>query len=255
MFVNQSVISALKLLDLFVDESRDLSLSEIHKKTDMSKSKVFRLLSSLVYCGFLKRTEHTDRDVRYQLGVKLLQLGNIVSERFEVQRIALPFMKKLCDEINEIVHLAVLDGMNAVYIEKVEGKQEIRLYTKVGRVLPLHIGSGPKLLFAFMTTEEQEETLKNTELKALTKNTITDKVQLLKELESIRSKGYSMSFGEQNLDTIGISYPIKDYSGRVIAALTVSGPSNRLESKRRTFIGNALEKTALTISNELGFGK
>src|SRR5699024_3109428 len=202
---------------------------------------------------YLKKIEYSEQDIRYRLGMKLLQFGTIVSERLEVQRIALPYMKKLCDEINEIVHVAILDGKNAVYIEKVESLLAIRLYTKVGRSLSMHIGSGPKLLFTFMPDAKREEMLAEIQLNHLTKNTITSKTYLREELEAIRKRGYSESYGEQNVDTTGVSFPIKDFTGEVVAALTVSGPSNRFEKESKTIIKNELERTANEISKELGF--
>lgn len=253
--MNRSVINALQLLDLFTGEQHELSLSEIYRKTNMSKPTVYRLLSSLEHCGFLRKVKHSEQDIRYQLGLRLLELGYIVSERLELRQVALPHMKKLRDDINEIVHLVVLDGEKATYIEKVESSQAIRLYTRIGRSSPLYIGSGPKLLFAWMTEEQRETILNNLHLDPLTENTITDKGRLRQELENIRTQGFALSYGEQNIDTTGISYPVKDYTGEVVAALTVSGPANRFESEREATIKDALSKTVDQISRDLGFNE
>jgi DNA-binding IclR family transcriptional regulator len=251
--VNQNVIDALKLLDLFAGEEVELSLSEIHKKTSMSKSKVFRLLSSLVESKFLRKVKYTEHDIRYQLGLKLMELGHLVSERLEIRQAALPHMRAVCNEIQEIVHLAVLDGNNAVYIEKVESDQPIRLYTQIGRTLPLYVGSGPKLLLAYMDHHKQEEILNNLIMNPFTKNTITSLTKLKKEIKRIREKGYSVSYGEQNLDTTGVSVPIRDFNREVVGVLTASGPSIRFDSKRRDTIYLALEQAAMRISSELGY--
>lgn len=249
--MNQTVINALQLLDYFMGEPYELSLHEIYKKTNMSKPTVYRLLSSLEYCGFLTKVKVSDRDIRYRLGLKLLEFGNMVAEQLDFRKIALPFMKELRDEINEIVHLVVLDGDQATYIEKVESSQTIRLYTRVGKSTPLYAGSGPKLLLAFLPEAHQEKVISKLELDPLTENTIVDKNQLRQELKNIRKQGYAISDGEQNMETIGISYPIRDYTGDVAGALSVSGPSNRFQTKR-SLIMEKTRSMACRISRNLG---
>jgi DNA-binding IclR family transcriptional regulator len=251
--MNQSIINALKLLDFFSEDQPEFSLGEIYRKTNMSKPTVYRLLSSLEYCGFLIKVKRSEQDVRYKLGLKLLELGHIVSEQLELRKIALPYMKELRDEINEIVLLGVLDGEQATYIEKLDSSQAVRLYTRIGKSTPLYIGSGPKLLFAYLPEEERNKILDKLILQPLTENTITDKGKLIKELEQIRKLGFAVSNGEQNMDTIGISFPIRDHTGSVAAALTMSGPSSRFNSEREAFIKEKLKTTADQISRDLGF--
>jgi IclR family KDG regulon transcriptional repressor len=251
--MNQSVIKALRLLDLFVEDQTEHSLSEIARKTGLSKPTAYRLLSSLEVCGFLVKVKHSDQDIRYHLGLKLLELGNVVAEQLEIRKIALPSMHKLRDEIDEVVHLVVVDGHEAVYIEKVESNQPVRLYTRVGKRFPLYVGSGPKLLLAFMPENEQNMLLQNLELKPLTTNTIIDKSTLMKDLECIRTQGFAVSNGEQDLNTVGISFPIRDFAGSVIAALAVSGLSWRLMGDRYEFVKERTRIAAEEISANLGF--
>ncbi|AXF56746.1 IclR family transcriptional regulator [Salicibibacter kimchii] len=251
--MNQSVLKALKLLDFFTDQERELSLSEITTRADMSKPTVYRLLASLEECGFLRKVKNSDQDIRYSLGLKLLELGYIVSEQLELRNVALPHMRDLCKAINEIVHLVIVDGDQATYIEKVESSQALRLYTRIGKSSPLYIGSGPKLLFAYMPKDEQEKILETLEMKPLTPNTYTNKEEFRKNLRIIYEQGLSISHGEQDLDTTGISYPVKDISGEVIAAITVSGPTTRFQKDRKSFIKEETEKAAFEISRNLGF--
>lgn len=251
--MNQSVLKALSLLDLFTKDQKELSLSEISKKAGMTKPTAYRLLSAMEEKGFLRKIKHSDQDIRYCLGLKLLELGHLVSEQLELRNIALPHMEQLRDEIDEIVHLAILDGTQATYIEKVESKQALRLYTRIGKSSSLYIGSGPKLLFAYMPEPEREKILRDLILQPLTKNTHTDKNELRKELQQIRNQGYSVSNGEQDLDTTGISFPIKNFTGKVVAALTVSGPSIRFCGKRKVLILEKTNRAADRISKDLGY--
>lgn len=251
--MNKSVIKALQLLDLFVEEQMELSLSEIAWKTGLSKPTAYRLLSSLAACGFLVKIKLSDQDIRYRLGLKLLELGNIVADQLEIRKIALPSMIKLRDEIDETVHLVIVDGNEAVYIDKVESKQPLRLYTRVGKHSPLYVGSGPKLLLAFMPENEQRNLLQSLELKPITKNTIINKSVLIQEIKCIKSLGYAVSNGEQDLNTVGISFPIRNYNGDVIAALAVSGLSLRILGDRYEFIKKQTQAAAEEISNNLGY--
>ncbi|MED4205396.1 IclR family transcriptional regulator [Neobacillus mesonae] len=253
--MNQSVIKALGLLDLFSKEQKELTLSEIAEKSGMTKPTVFRLLTSLEVCGFLTKIKNNNQDVRYRLGLKLLELGNLVAEALELRAVALPLMKKLCADIDEVVHLAILDQDKAVYIEKVETNQAVRLYTRIGKRSELYVGSGPKLLLSYLPRAERLELIKNMTFKKLTEHTIDNASVLEEEIRQIREQGYAVSYGEQDDGTIGISYPIYDYKNEVVAALNVSGPETRIKEK---LVGSVKEKTrdtALRISEELGYSR
>jgi DNA-binding IclR family transcriptional regulator len=251
--MNASVIKALKILDLFTDEEKELTLAEIARRSDLAKPTAYRLLSSLEVCGYLVKTKMSDQDIRYKLGLKLLELGNLVMERLELRNTALPHMKTLCSEIDEVVHLVIREGNEAVYIEKVESNQNIRLYTRIGKRSPLYVGSGPKLLFAHLPKAERRRLLDGLTMESLTPNTITDKEQLLKDLEKIRDQGFSTSHGEQDANTFGISFPIRDYTEQVIAALGVSGLAARFSHEKEADMLQKVKRAAQLISKELGF--
>src|SRR5699024_2586005 len=116
--MNQSVIKALGILELFVEE-KELSLQEISEKANLPKPTAYRMLTTLQFCGMLYKTKESTHDSRYGLGLKLLEYGNLVSERLELRAIALPHMEKLARDINEVIHLVIARQQEAVYIEKV----------------------------------------------------------------------------------------------------------------------------------------
>lgn len=250
--MNQSVIKALQLLDYF-KEYPELTLAEIAELDNMPKPTAYRLISSLEASGFLVKTKHTTHDVKYHMGLKLLELGSYVADQLDYRRIALPHMKDLSEQLNEAVHLAVLDGEEAIYVEKIESKKHIRLYSKVGGRTPLYTGSGPKLLFAYLNPEVIEEILQRIELKKITDNTITDKETLAKELEKIRAQGYSHSKAEFYPDTAGFSFPIMNHHNQVIAALVVSIPIIKVEEGTEEFIIEKMRETSANISKDLGY--
>ncbi|ASK61105.1 IclR family transcriptional regulator [Virgibacillus phasianinus] len=251
--MNQSVIKALKLLDLFTEDIQELSLREVALRSDLPKPTAYRLLSALVESGFLQKTKDSDQDSRYRLGLKLLELGNLVSNQLEIREIALPLMEELAQDINEVIHIVIANQKEATYIEKVDSTRALRLYTRIGKSSPLYIGSGPKLLLAFMEKATREEILGDAVLYAIDENHTVDKKKLQKELQVIREEGYAYSIGEQDLETTGISYPLYNYRGQVIAALTVSGLSSHFEGDNLQVIKGKTRKTAERISGKLGY--
>lgn len=250
--MNQSVGKALKLLQYFSLERPKLSLAEITKMSGLSKPTAYRFLKALEEEGFVTRSNLAHEDKLYQLGLRLLTLGNLVQEQIEVRKVALPHMERLRDELNEVIHLVVCERGEAVYVERVETDRPMRLHTRIGLRTPLYAGSGPRLLFAYMRTDEQEEMLRQLTLAPFTDATITDAGELRKVLEEIRHHGYSISYGEYLTGTLGISAPIWDHTENVIASLTIAILGDICESEKREHLIERIRGTARDISRECG---
>lgn len=250
--MNQSVLRAIAILELFI-EHKELSLQQIAEKTNLSKPTAYRLLSTLTSKGFLFKVKEHVHDSRYRLGTKLLQLGHLVKKRIELREIALPHMEKLASEINEVVHLVIRHNDEATYIEKVNSRRALSLQTKIGRSIPLYIGSGPKLLLAFLPISEQERILgEKKELKTLTNRKI-DKDQLMEELQQIRRQRYAISIEEQDADTTGISFPIFNFEAKVVGAIAISGLSSRFTGDKLKEKIERGKEIGETISKQLGY--
>lgn len=247
--MNKSVSKALQLLELFIEEEQ-LSLHEVSTRANMPKSTAYRLLETMESHQFLHKTKETKHDSQYELGLKLLEYGQLVAERFELRGIALPFMRKLQKKINEAVHLVVINKGMATYIEKVDSSRALRLNTRIGKSSPLHIGSGPKLLFAFLPKNKQIQMLQEP---LYIHEKMIDQIEFKQELREIKRQGYAYSIGEQDANTTGISYPVYNHEGKVIAALTVSGLSTYYEGENLLKIKQEAEKTAQAISSQLGY--
>jgi IclR family transcriptional regulator, KDG regulon repressor len=248
--MNQSVIKALKLLELFNEDVEELSLKEIADEGNIPKPTAYRLLSSLEYSGYIARTNEVQGG-KYQLGLKLLELGNLVANRLEVREVALPLMQQLAKEINEVIHLVIVNQNKATYIEKVESSRALRLYTKIGKSVPLYIGSGPKLLLAFLPEEKQQQIIHQSRLISIQRP--INKEELVKELQQIKADGFAYSIAEQDEDTTGISYPIYNYKRKVVAALAVSGLSSRFTGDNLQRIKHKSSTSAENISKQLGY--
>lgn len=251
--MNQSVKKALKLLDLFTEQKSELTLKEISEMSNIPKPTVYRLLSSLEATHFLEKTKESTHDSKYRLGIKLLELGQLVSHQLELRRTSLPYMEDLMQEISEAVHLVIVSQDEAIYIEKVESNRALRLYTRIGKRSPLYVGSGPRLLLAFMPDERQQQLLHEKEFHFLGNQRPVNRAHLLHTLKVIRKQGYAFSNGEQDADTTGVSYPIYNHYGQVTAALTVSGLSSRFKDDNLIFIKKRTKKAAKAISIQLGY--
>ncbi|SFB16192.1 transcriptional regulator, IclR family [Lentibacillus halodurans] len=251
--MNQSVIKALKLLNYFSVETPEWTLKEIAHNAEIPKPTAYRLLSALESSDFLYKTKENEHDSKYRLGLKLLELGQIVSDQLEIRNVALPYMQKLAADINEVIHLVISNQDEATYIEKVDSSRALRLNTRVGKSSPLYLGSGPKMLLANMPRKRQEAILEESELRRVVDHRTIDQNKLLQELQTIYDEGYAYSIGEQDPDTTGISYPVYDYSNQVIAALAVSGLSSHFEGENLELLKAKSKVTAETISRKLGY--
>lgn len=251
--MNQSVIKAMNLLNYFSPDTPELTLKEIAGKAGIPKPTAYRLLSALESGNFLYKTKENEHDSKYQLGLKLLELGQIVSDQLEIRSIALPDMQKLAGDINEVIHLVIANQGEATYIEKVDSSRALRLNTRVGKSSPLYLGSGPKMLLANMSRARQEEILTESELHRPGDSGTINRKELLQELQTIYENEYAYSIGEQDADTTGISSPIYDYSNQVIAALAVSGLSRRFEGENLECLKKKTKTSAEAISRKLGY--
>ncbi|MBO8162822.1 MAG: IclR family transcriptional regulator [Brevibacillus sp.] len=248
---NRSVLKTLDFLEYFIHH-HELSLSDLVELSGMPKSTVFRIVQTLELRGFLTRSVDGNPP-RFQLGLRLLELGNIVAQRLEIRKIALPYMVRLRDRVNEAVNLIIRDQYEGVYIEKVDTPQYVRVYTQVGRRSPLYAGACPRILLSFLKDEEIEEVLNAVELRKITPDTIVDKQLLWEKITQARQTGYTVSYGELEPDSAAVAVPIRDYSGRVVAGLSLAGANSRFQEDRLETLIREAKETARLIMEKLGY--
>ena len=239
----QSVERALQILSCFTIEENDLSVKEISSKLALPKSTVFRLLQTLKSNRFIEQDDLTQL---YQLGFKVFELGNAYASSMDLRGIALPIMKALNEETLETVSLNVLDSYNRVCIEKVESNQQIRNFVKVGKRSELCYGASGKMLFSYLTIEEQNLIMQQEGL-----DQFKQKV-LLNQVQQIVKDGYALSVSERIEGLLSISSPIFDSKRNVIGGLSISGPVTRTDIKQQHMIQSLLT-AALEISKKMGY--
>lgn len=242
-----SVDRAISLLQTVAGEA-DLGVSEIARRSGDSKARAFRLLQTLVRRGLLARS--TDGK-GYRLGLAALMLGHAASEQMDLIRIATPVLEELGREIGETTQLRIRDDHESLCVAKWEPKRDLRVNAIVGRRRPLHAGSS-KAFLAHIEDDEREAILASP-LKRFTKKTVTDPQLLRTGLEQIRKSKFFVSHGEINDDLISITAPVFASPGRIVAALNIAAPENRVPEERICELGEMVAKAAQRISAALGF--
>jgi DNA-binding IclR family transcriptional regulator len=245
-----AVERALIMLEAVAQESDGLSNAEISRKLNIPKSSASYILRTLETRGYLTRDEESGK---YRVGLKILSLSRGALGGRDVRGVALPIMRHLTHETGLTCHLAVLDGPDAVYIEKVEPEGFIRMDTWVGRRMRVHATSVGKAMVAHTPQERLEEILRKSGMEKRTPKTITTLPRLLKELEKVRAQGYAVDDEENNLGARCVAAPIFDERGSIEASLGLSGTTQQVSPQTMPRILEALKDAARHISMGMGY--
>lgn len=246
-----SVLRAARLLEA-IGELGEAGISELARRLGWTKTTVHRLASTLRGIGYLEQDVATGR---YQLGLRLFELGNLVLRERELRNEAAPVLEGLMQAVQETAHLAVLDepALEVVYVHKVEPPQAIRLYTEIGAHHPAYCAATGKAMLAFLPRALLARLLAGLELRAFTQHTITDVGALQDQLAEVRRLGYAVDHEEYRAGVRGVAATVWDHSGRVVAAINIGGPANRLTLERLHELAPLVQQAAAEISRRLGF--
>jgi DNA-binding IclR family transcriptional regulator len=210
---------------------------------------VFRLLESLARSGFVMQNTQTSR---YRIGVQAVQLGITALGAFDLTSVAPPHLQALVAETGESSFLGVLDDGDVVYLAKAEGSSSIRTTASLGSRRPVHCTALGKSFLATMPPAEARELLERKGMPAFTRHTITDLPQLWEELARVRLRGYAVDREEIEEGLLCIAAPIRDYTGKAVAAVSMAGPVRRVEPHEERY-GRRILQTAGEISQALGY--
>jgi len=246
-----SLVKALELLKLFSRGKGEWRMSELVEETGFHKSSVQRILSTLEQEGFLERCP--ENLLLYRLGLESLLLGNAARENLGLRELARPFLEELVESTQETAHLSVVDNFQVYYVDKVDSPQAVRMVTRVGQHIPIHTSSMGKALLAHMDTGELLAGLKAAGLPRVTRHSITSQDELLAELARVRESGLAFDDEEWAPGVRCVGSPVFDHAGRAVAAVSISGPANRLEGRALQKAAQEVKTAARAISDRLGW--
>ena len=247
----QGVLVLNKAVSLLMELSKfkyEAELSELAQRTGLNKSTASRILATLEMWKLVRQNPSTRR---FSLGHVLIHLGNLASSQLSLPELFHFRLEKLMELTGETASLVILDKDKAVYIDQVPSKSMIRSFPEVGASVYLHCTAVGKILLSGMPRERAEKLLESASLPAFTCKTITNPQALLKQIEEIKLKGYSVDDEETELGGRCIAAPVRNSRGDVVAAVGISGPSSRVTPERIPELAKIVIEVAKEISNEL----
>lgn len=245
----QALDRALEILETLATEGRGLGVTELGQRVGLHKSTVHRMLATFAEWGYVEKNSEDDR---YRLGMKVIDLGSIYLNNIELKTEALPYLRDLREKSRQPVHLARLEDGQVVYIEKVDVISSIRMYSQIGRRVPVHCTALGKSMTAYLTAIEVEDIILAKGLTKVTDDTIIEKQKFMEELKVTRNQGYALDDEENEKGIRCIAAPIMDYRGKAIAAVSTSGPLEDFTYERIDELKDHVMDTARKISERMG---
>lgn len=244
-----SVRNSCTLLKIFLDSPKEMGVTDLSKRLNMSKGAVHKILTTLEAEGFIRQNPKTKQ---YTLGYTLLELGTKVIQNHDIVDFSQPFLSQLAKTSNELSVLCILDKTDALYVSKVDSVHPIRFNVEIYRRFPPYATSGSRVLLAFQSQEYQDQILADAELLTYTPHSFTSIEEIQANLQEIRSRGYEISSNRRNVGVTGFAAPVFDASGEVTAAVSVIGPTDRIQPQQ-SFIIEQLLDTTQSMSGQLGY--
>lgn len=246
----QVLAKALTLLNALAAYPNGLSLAEVTCVSNLPKSSAYRYLITFKEDSYIEQIPGTEK---YRLGIKLFELGSVVEAQFDVQQVALPVMHHLLESFNETVNLAILESGQMVYLAVLESTQSIRMAARPGRRHYAHSTALGKAILAHLPESKVESILAQQGMVAMTPRTITTTEQLKEDLARVRANGYAVDDIENETGVRCVGAPIFNHQREVIAALSISGPVDRIPIARIECVGRELANSTKVISERLGY--
>ena len=236
------------ILRSFSEAEPELGVTTLSERLGLHKSTVSRLLSTLQQEGFVEQDLETSK---YRLGLGLVSLAGYALEHIDLRRVAQPYLSSLAELTQETINMTTLDGNECVNIERVASPRLIRYAGSIGRRTPTHCTSTGKVLLAYLTRPERDAILPESLLR-FTAKTIVDREILEQALAQVCQQGYAIAHEEFEEDLTAMAAPIYNHTGRVIATVSISGPTHRMEPAKLEVFIELLRGTADKISTQLG---
>jgi len=246
----KSLIKALRILDTLGESPNGLGITELSDALNSPKSTVHRLIATLEAVGYAVFDLPTSK---YVLGSRVARLGEQLNHQSSLLTFGVPALEQLTRECGEASHLAILEGTDVVYISREESREPIRISFGMGHRAPAHCTALGKAFLADLSDRDIRTLYKNLTLRQLTPRTKTKLAALLAEITMIRREGLAYDNEEYMSGLRCIAAPIRDFSGRTIAAMSLSVFKHKLTAERTALCGQALLRASAEVSQKLGF--
>ena len=244
-----SVQRAIDILDLFDLRTQELGVTDIARALELPKSTIAGLIFTLEYNNYIDQNKETRK---YRLGFKLAERAGVFLNQFDLRQAAFPVLEELRNLTNESVNLAIRDGQNVIYIERMLGNNMLGMHSEVGKRELVHSTALGKALLAQLPLAEIKQFVASYEFVPVTPRTITDPAAFIRELEQTLLHGYSVDNQENELGGRCVAAPIFDYLGKPVAAISVSVPIQRFPEDKIPEFGDRVKQAAQDISIQLG---
>jgi IclR family KDG regulon transcriptional repressor len=241
---------ALDILEIFLDKEQNVGIAELSRMTGFHPSTVNRICSNFVKRGYLTQSGNRGK---YSLGTKFFEFTSAIKQRSSLRNLAMSFLVKLKQAVDETVTLSCLEGTRCVHMAVVPSDHLININTKEGEIFPLHNTGLGKAILANFTSEQLTRYARKVKFTQSTPNTITNIEDLENNLSLIREQGVAFDDEELALGVRNVSAAIKDKKGITVGAIGVVGPSIRLTRERMEEIAPLVKKSAAEISKNLGY--
>jgi len=238
------LLRGLEVLGSFDAQHTVQGITSIAERTGLPVATVHRLLATLIEWGAVERISRG----RYRLGLRLWRLGAAVPQARTLRDIALPYLEDLYETTHAVVHLAVLDGIHTLYVEKISGRTAVSVTSSVGRRLPLHATGPGKVLLAY-APQSLFDAVVEAGLTRRSTNTITDPQELRKVLAETRQTGFAICRNESSLGTASAAAPIFDAASSVVASVSVVTPMDHFDPQS---LVPAVRAVGRAISRQMG---
>lgn len=246
--INRTLSRGLDILELLGEHPEGLELHQIAKVLNMPKSSAFNLLHTLLQHKYIRKPDDSSR---FQLGLKLFEVGSAAVNHVDVTTVIRQYMTDISRTCNETMHCGILSGLDVLYIDKMESTQSIRMSSHVGVRMPLHATAMGKAFLACFTDSEVRSLYQGVQLASLTAHTLTDVEELIVQLQVIRQTGISKETEESNLNVCCIGVSILDRDDKPAYALSISAPSFRMGEKEVQAWGELLLRAKRKIQRVL----
>ena len=241
---------ALAALAILANSSSDCSLAELCPALKLHKSTVHRLMMVLEQHRLVVKNLETGR---YRLGLRLYELGSRAIDGLDLRGRARPYLDRLQDRFGETVFFCILDDGQVFYVEKVESQQSVRTACTVGSRAPAYCTAVGKAMLAELPEADVNKIIRRWGLKPVTANTIATASALKAELKTVRARGFAIDDEEKEEGLRCVGAAVRGHSGKLFAAMSVSGPAFRMTKERVPEIGQAVMRAANELSAELGY--